>query len=283
MVHILHHAKAGLIPLFWRKNLSIQANAARRLFQQPTETAHERCFSCAVMPDNAQNFSPPCRKTQIAEYWLLLKGTGKIFYRQSFLRAWRIGFWQVQNRRHQTPKPHLDALFFRNLAKFRARKYLHDLSILDKNRAIDQIHQEIQPVLSDHHRPPFLFKLKDLPAQRLYRVSIQVGRRLIQHKNRRIHGIDAGKGKTLFFAARHGKNVSSQKRLDLQSRNRGIVPFFDLLGFDPRIFQTKSDLAVRVDIKKLRLRILKYRANLLRQAIHLCFWYLQPINKHLAR
>ena len=80
MVHILHHTEAGLIALFCFQCLPVQPDGSIHFFQKPAQAACHRRFSRAVMTDNPQHFAPFCRKAKAAEYRLLIKGTGKVFY-----------------------------------------------------------------------------------------------------------------------------------------------------------------------------------------------------------
>ena len=80
MVHILHNTEAGLIALFCFQCLPIQSNRSVHFFQKPAQAACHRRFSRAVMTDNPQHFASFCRKAKAAEYRLLIKGTGKVFY-----------------------------------------------------------------------------------------------------------------------------------------------------------------------------------------------------------
>ena len=76
----MHHAEAGLITLFCFQCLAIQPDRSIHFFQKPAQAACHRRFSCAVMTDNSQHFASFCRKAKTAEYRLLIKGTGKVFY-----------------------------------------------------------------------------------------------------------------------------------------------------------------------------------------------------------
>ena len=97
---------------------------------------------------------------------------------------------------------------------------------------------------------------------------VQIGGRLVQQIDLRLHGIDGGKGDLLLFSAGEGEYAAAQKRPDMQRICGLSHAALQLRLRDGFVFHPEGDLAVGIHIEKLRPGILEHAAHLFRDAVH---------------
>ena len=109
---------------------------------------------------------------------------------------------------------------------------------------------------------------------------IQIGCRLVQYIDFGTHSIDGAKSQKLLLPAGQRKNVFSPQFLEVQRFRDLLHAAADFFRRTALIFQPKGQFAVGVQIKKLRLGVLEYRAYPLGQLIHGCFLRCKSIYHH---
>lgn len=138
-------------------------------------------------------------------------------------------------------------------------------------------------MLRDQDGLPLGAEQRQVAAQALDGLGVQVAGRLVQKADLRLHGVDGGKGDPLLLPAGEGEEAPAQKAPDTQLLRRPVHPGPEFRRRPGLALQAEGDLAVAVHVEKLRPGVLEDAAHLLRDPVHGQRRQVLPVQQHPAR
>ena len=109
-------------------------------------------------------------------------------------------------RQGERPQPHALPRLCGQCPELRRRKIAFDPAVLQVEYAVGDPHQEMEPVLCDDHRLSLGLDEAQMLPQLGDRRCIEIGKRLVEQVDVRMHGVDRRKGDLLLFAAGEGEH-----------------------------------------------------------------------------
>ena len=179
-----------------------------------------------------------------------------------------MGFRWEHRPKINCPQAHAFTLLFRQLSKFFRGINPFDFSFFQINNSVGQFHQVVQPVFCYQNRFALLFYQPQMLSQLLNGSHIQIGGRFIQQINLWVHGINRSEGDFLLFTAGQLKNIPVPQLLNTQIVGCLFHSLYQLLWRTSLVLNSKGNLAVCINIEKLRPWILENGANLSGNLIH---------------
>ena len=119
--------------------------------------------------------------------------------------------------------------------------------------------------------------------QIMNRCHVQIGGRFVQQIDLRIHRIDGSKGNFLLLPAGESKDIAAQQVFDTECLGCFHHTLSHLFLRHSLVFHAECDFTVGVHIEELCPRVLKYAADLFRDAVHRKIKQILTVQQYLAR